>query len=226
MKTPPSNTISLEIVILAIPLLLTAVFWPHFPNRIPTHWNIHGIANGWMDKKMGLLFLPGVNFGIWILFLFVPWLDPKIRLNPDDYERTLSVLRIWRLTFTVFFSFLALLILAAAVGISVDMIQTISNGVLLMFLIIGNFLGNLRPNYFAGIRTPWTLNEPDIWRATHRMGGRIMVYGSLFLFLVQYFLTGEQLIAVLIVYGFGLPVWAFGYSYYLFHRKTNKSFEG
>ncbi len=81
-------------------------------------------------------------------------------------------------------------------------------------------MGNVRPNYFAGIRTPWTLNDPEIWRATHRLGGRIMVYGSLLLLLAQFFLHGEQLMKGFFIYIVVFAVWSMGYSYCLFRKKS------
>jgi uncharacterized membrane protein len=72
----------------------------------------------------------------------------------------------------------------------------ITNGMLILFLIIGNFMGNLRPNSFAGIRTPWTLGDPEIWRTTHRIAARMVFYGSLGLLLAQWLLSGEHLLFV------------------------------
>lgn len=40
---------------------------------------------------------------------------------------------------------------------------------------IGNVLGKIRPNWFAGIRTPWTLDSNRSWTKTHRLGGWLFV---------------------------------------------------
>jgi uncharacterized membrane protein len=69
---------------------------------------------------------------------------------------------------------------------------------LLLLAIMGNYLGNLRPNYFAGIRTPWTLESPETWRATHRLGGRLMFFGSLLLFVLQFFLSESAAVGILV----------------------------
>jgi uncharacterized membrane protein len=44
---------------------------------------------------------------------------------------------------------------------------------------IGNYMTTVKPNWFIGIRTPWTLQNETVWRKTHRMGGRFMVAGGL-----------------------------------------------
>ena len=35
----------------------------------------------------------------------------------------------------------------------------------LLLVIIGNYFGKLRKNFFAGIRTPWTLASNEVWTA-------------------------------------------------------------
>jgi len=220
MKTTRILKEWLQVVLLTLPFILAAAFWTKFPACVATHWDIHGRPNGWMGKEMGLLVIPVVNLGIWALFLCLPWLDPKIRSNPSEHEQTVSVLGVWRFAMTAFLCLMSLLILAVAAGISVDMNRAVMNGILVLFLILGNTMGTLRPNYFAGIRTPWTLNDPEIWRATHRIGGRIMFYGSLLLMLLQFLLNSEQLMTGFLVYMVGFAVWSMGYSYYLFRKKS------
>ena len=36
-------------------------------------------------------------------------------------------------------------------------------------------MGKIRPNWFVGIRTPWTLSSELSWTKTHRLGGRLFV---------------------------------------------------
>ena len=40
---------------------------------------------------------------------------------------------------------------------------------------IGNCLGKVRPSWFVGIRTPWTLSSKLAWTKTHRIGGWLFV---------------------------------------------------
>jgi uncharacterized membrane protein len=44
-----------------------------------------------------------------------------------------------------------------------------------MFVVIGNFLGKTRSNWFFGIRTPWTLSSDRSWTLTHRLGGWLFI---------------------------------------------------
>ncbi|HEX4052088.1 MAG TPA: SdpI family protein [Steroidobacteraceae bacterium] len=47
-----------------------------------------------------------------------------------------------------------------------------------LFIVLGNVLGKIRPNYFLGIRTPWTLADEHVWEQTHRFGGWAFVAGG------------------------------------------------
>ncbi len=48
-----------------------------------------------------------------------------------------------------------------------------------LLMLMGNFLPRVRPNYFAGLRTPWTLSSETVWRRTNRLGGKLLFYGGL-----------------------------------------------
>ena len=45
----------------------------------------------------------------------------------------------------------------------------------LLFIVLGAVMGRLRPNWFAGIRTPWTLSSTRSWERTHRVGGWVFI---------------------------------------------------
>jgi uncharacterized membrane protein len=41
----------------------------------------------------------------------------------------------------------------------------------LLFIGLGFLIERTQPNWFIGIRTPWTLSSPKVWEKTHKMGG-------------------------------------------------------
>jgi len=49
----------------------------------------------------------------------------------------------------------------------------------LFWAVIGNYMNNLRPNYFAGIRLPWTLENEENWRRTHHLASKLWFGGGL-----------------------------------------------
>ena len=48
-----------------------------------------------------------------------------------------------------------------------------------LLVLIGNLMGKLRPNWFVGIRTPWTLSSKASWTRTHRLGGWLLIVSGL-----------------------------------------------
>jgi uncharacterized membrane protein len=60
-----------------------------------------------------------------------------------------------------------------------------------LFLILGNSFGKIRPNYFVGLRTPWTLNNEEVWMRSHRFTGRLWVIAGLAMIPCVFLLKGE-----------------------------------
>ncbi len=77
---------------------------------------------------------------------------------------------------------------------------------------------NLKPNYFAGFRLPWTLENEDNWRKTHHLAGRFWFGGGLLsalLFLVLPYKTAFIFFIVLMLIIIFIPG---VYSYQLFKK--------
>lgn len=56
----------------------------------------------------------------------------------------------------------------------------------LMVAMLGNYFQALRPNYFVGIRTPWTLESEEVWKKTHYLGARLWVAGGLLMIILSF----------------------------------------
>jgi immunity protein, SdpI family len=164
----------LEAVLVITPFVVLAAFWNQIPERVPIHWNIRGEIDGWASKSFGLLITPIIGFLAVALCHVVSSLDPKLRANLDKTDRMKKVLQILGLAFAAFFGAVFGVQVAAAFGYKIAAARVITWCILLLFAILGNYLPNLRPNYFVGIRTPWTLERAETWRATHRVGGKLM----------------------------------------------------
>jgi uncharacterized membrane protein len=49
----------------------------------------------------------------------------------------------------------------------------------LLFAALGYFMPQLKPNYMIGVRTPWTMKDPENWRLTHRLSSGLWMAGGL-----------------------------------------------
>ncbi len=145
--------------------------WPTAPERIPIHWNIHGQVDGWSGKASGLLLLPLIGLGLFILFLVLPAIDPK----KENYEKFGDAYRVMFLSLILFMAGMQGVTLMAMWGWNVDMGKAfpILGGT--FFVATGLVIGKVKSNWFVGIRTPWTLSSPLSWEKTHRAAGGVFV---------------------------------------------------
>ena len=171
----------------AIPLVVTLVFYNILPENVPMHWNINGQIDSYSPKFPGAFFIPLMELFMTALFIFLPKLDPK----KENYSKFKKTYTIFMFVMVVFFTSLQLVILGVSMGadfIKVDTMVKLFVG--LMILIIGNLMPKLKPNYFVGIKTPWTLSNESIWVKVHRHGGIVWFVTGILLILLA-FVPGE-----------------------------------
>ena len=165
-----------------IPAGLIAAAWgislavfARLPERVPIHWGLNGEPDPWSGRTIGAFGLPALMIGIWALCYWLPALDPR-RENYPKFRGTYD---------SVVAAVLALMLvvhastLGVALGMAIPIPVVISLAVGSLLVVIGNLLPRARPNWFFGIRTPWTLSNDRVWDRTHRVGGRAMVVAGL-----------------------------------------------
>lgn len=89
----------------------------------------------------------------------------------------------------------------------------------LLILMAGNYMNNLKPNYFAGIRLPWTLNDPENWRRTHSLAGKLWFAGGILLIITSFLLPKYLLIPSIVAVFIVIVVIPGIYSYFIYRRK-------
>jgi uncharacterized membrane protein len=62
--------------------------------------------------------------------------------------------------------------------------RAVGGAAFLFFMVIGNFLGKVRRNFYIGVRTPWTLVDERVWYATHRFTAKLWTAGSALCFIL------------------------------------------
>ena len=70
------------------------------------------------------------------------------------------------------------IMLAVALGYHVSVARIVPALVGALFVVIGNMMPLVRPNWWFGIRTPWTLSNDRVWARTHRLAGYCMTAGG------------------------------------------------
>ncbi len=162
-----------------IPIAYLLFIMPSLPASIAMHYGINGKADRYGDKSDFLFFqvlMQGVVLLAYLLLKFLPAIDPKRQVKYGE-----STFQKLGLGLVLFLSALNITIIFGALhhGFNAGKVILPIAGLLLAF--IGNIMNSIKPNYFAGIRTPWTLESEDTWRATHRLAGKIWFVGGILL---------------------------------------------
>jgi len=160
--------------LVAASLLATAILYRHLPGQVPTHWNLHGQADGYRAKWMLFAFEPGITLAMMGIFAVLPWLSPR-HFEVDSFRSTYLYLMVVMLVFLTYIQ--GILLWAAASG-PVSMNKALMGGVCLLIALVGNVLGKVRRNFYVGIRTPWTIADERVWNSTHRLGAKTFVVGG------------------------------------------------
>ena len=147
--------------------LFAVLSWPRLPAEVASHWDIHGAVNGTMSRLWLVLMMPILAVALAGILTIAPKVDPKRRNFP------LHAGAYWVVANAVllFLALVHVLVVGYNLGWPIELQAVMMPGVGLLFIVIGNVLTRVRPNWIFGIRTPWTLSSEVSWRETHRLGG-------------------------------------------------------
>jgi len=201
----------ISLLFIAAACVVAAVLYPGLPEMIPTHWNAQGQVDGYMKKPAGVLMMPAMAVVTYVIMKLIPVISPR-GFRTDKFSDVIGVLQV---TLVGFMSIVAILVLLEARGLNVRINELITAGVGLLFVVIGNYLGKVRKNFFIGIRTPWTLASDEVWNRTHRIGGKLFMLSGVIIWtgaLLRLPITWTVAVAV------GLVLIPVVYSYFLYRR--------
>jgi uncharacterized membrane protein len=179
--------------IIAIPFLYLAYLWNSLPEKVPIHWNIKGEIDGWGTKDQLILIVLALPVLIYGIFLLVPLIDPKKKLDKMGNK-------FYQLKFlmVLFMSVLAVFILYNVQHQSLSNMKMLYVLIGFLFVALGNYFQTLKPNYFIGIKTPWTLENETVWKETHKLGGKLWFFGGILMILAVLLLPIETSFVVFI----------------------------
>lgn len=170
------------ILILAI-FAVGLYFYPQLPERVPTHWNIHGQIDGWSSKNFAVFFFPSLIAGLYLLLSFLPLMDP-LKANIEFFAHYYFGFKI---VFILFLALLYLITLYAGLGNQINVGRYVIWGIAVLFFYIGLMLPKVKKNYIIGIRLPWTLHSEIVWDKTHRFGGKLFIALAVLIAAVGFF---------------------------------------
>jgi uncharacterized membrane protein len=209
-----------SLLLIAISVAASFYFYAHFPERVITHWNFAGEPNGWSSRGFAAFFFPALLAGMYILFLAIPYFDPK-KERYAEFAKAYSVFRAFIIFIMTLIFFIASL---DNLGFNFNIGAWTASAVGVLFIVIGNYMGKLKMNWFVGIRTPWTLSSEAVWNKTHRFGGKVFVFCGVLMALTGFSPLAWRLplfIAEIIILLFGTIIYS--YLVYLQEKKKNKT---
>ncbi|TWJ04515.1 putative membrane protein [Mucilaginibacter frigoritolerans] len=167
------------LVVWLIPIAYLLFMMSSLPASVPMHYNLSGTVDRYGNKSEFLFIqiaMQGVALLVYLLLKFLPAIDPKKKVSYGE-----STFQKLGLGLIIFLSALNIAIIFGALHHGFNMEKVILPIVGLLLAFIGNIMNSIKPNYFAGIRTPWTLESEDTWKATHRLAGKIWFAGGILL---------------------------------------------
>lgn len=197
-------------LILLIPIVCIAYYYNQLPQQVPTHFDLNGQPDSYGSKWI----MPIVNIIAYFLLLIVPFFDPK-RSNYQLFANSYFKIR---LLLALFLSGIATLITLNSNNYNNSKIILLA--MFLLFAGLGNYMQNIRPNWFAGIRTPWTLSNENVWRKTHLLGGKLWFIGGIIGFILAIFVNVKTIPILVLLIIVPISIVPVVYSYLLYKQET------
>jgi len=146
----------LLITIPIIPIVYLYLVWDKLPIEIPTHFNLEGKADGFTNKDSFVWVLSGLLAFTYLLMKFLPKIDPKNQIEQMGSKYFKIKLLLLSFITAIFCHIIYMAINPNASSSFIVLILA------LFFVVMGNFMQTIKPNYFLGMRTPWTLQSETV----------------------------------------------------------------
>lgn len=222
MQKPDIPKELLLLLLLLIPMAYLGIIWNTLPAEIPTNYDVSGVPQrigAKSDILLVMIFLFLTNLLLYFLFRYLPAADediteaaPATEGHQREYYRIRFMIHIYLAIFT------SLIIFMVSRGKTFFMERWAFVGVGLLIALLGGYLKKLQPNYFVGVRTPWTLQRKDIWKKTHTMAGNLWLWTGIVTIVAGFFLPLVTGVFILMFAGAILAALPYIYSFRLFNE--------
>lgn len=207
----------IPLALIVIALIVSIAVYPQLPDRVPTHWNTAGEVNGWSSRFWGAWMLPLVMAIVWLVMRAIPHIDPR----KANYEKFAGMYDWLVILVIAFMLVMHVAIIMSAAGSHVSIHAVVMPSVGIFIAIIGLLLPKVHPNWFVGIRTPWTLTSDLSWERTHKIGGPLFVVLGL-LIIATTVLDPTTAIWILLIAALAITLFLFAYSYQVWKEDPSK----
>lgn len=190
---------------------------PVAPEEMPVHWGLNGMPDRYGTRLEGLLLLPVIASGLYLLLRVLPRLDPRRK----EYEHLDGVFGAMRIAIMAVITMMHLSIISTALGWQATPATVVPFCVGLLLALFGAALPSVQPNWIIGIRTPWTLSSDQAWERTQEHGGHLFIAMGLMLVVAAVVQAPWLLVSTLALDGIAV-LWMIGYSYVAWKRDPER----
>lgn len=219
--------------LIGIAIMSTIVVWTvsQLPQtgQIPVHWDASGQADRFADRGEAILLLwlmPIIAAALTALLSIIPIINPR---KSNLQKSSKAYLVTWIGTISLLTLVTAGVCYAMLKGSgqadtahSPALVRVLIAGCSALFVVIGNYLPKTRPNWFLGIRTPWTLSSDFTWEKTHRLGGRLFILAGILGMLGAFIFSGIWLALQLSILVISVALISIVYSYIVWRSAEDR----
>lgn len=187
MKTAQKNLNAIVLLLTLSPIAYLLLVWGSVPETVVVRFNFEEPVVKEQSRQTLLVATIVVSItaaSVYLLMRNLKKIDPKVKngIPTSSFNRIGLSVSLFLVLLNYFF------ILSAVHSWEISKKTTfIFFG--LLIAVLGNYMYNIRPNFFAGIRLPWTLSDENNWRQTHHLAGKLWFSGGILLALISGFLS-------------------------------------
>ncbi len=196
----------IAINIILIPFLYLAYIWKELPEKVPIHFNLDGEIDRYSNKIELILVPILLPLLFYVAFKVISITGIKRNVNNNQFK----------LILISFMTVLALFILYTSKMQADYNFNHILLFIGVFYMILGYYFKTITPNYFIGIRTPWTLKNELVWDATHKFGSTVWVIGGIIILLMSLMIEQAMLFKLLVIVTLTISILPIVYSYFKF----------
>ncbi|WP_336037749.1 SdpI family protein [Halobacterium yunchengense] len=197
--------------LVALAAAVGALAYPELPAEMATHWNASGEVDGTTPRPVAVALLPALAAALLGVFLVLPRVDPR-----NDYAGFRFAYDALALATLGCLAYVHAVLVAVNLGVDVGVLQAVAPAVGGIYVVAGYVTERADQNWFVGVRTPWTLEDEDVWAATNRLVGALFKAGGVVAALG--FLVPSYAVALVVAPAAAAVVVSVGYSYHRYHR--------
>lgn len=188
---------------------VSALAYPEMPAQMASHWNASGEVDGTMSRELGLALLPAIAALALGFFLVLPRIDPR-----DSYEQFRDAYDAVALATVAFLGYVHVTVVLFNADYSFGVLQALTPAIGGIFVVAGYVTARADQNWFVGARTPWTLEDEEVWDRTNAAVARLLYASGVLAALGA--LVPEYAIYLVAGPAVAIAVFTFAYSYWLY----------